>query len=228
MSVSKCGTVRPSGVWLCWRMKIDCYTDWRNAAFSPDGRALVTWQEGSTSVLLWSTADWAAAPRVLERRKPGATDVAFSSDSQMLAVCMSGEVCLWRLPGGEPGPVWREPGYFMCVAFNPTDSTQLAVGGGKQLHSLWLANVGAWEAATLAVERTLAVNIRSVEHRTEGLKPCAFSPDGKQLVASASDDVVYFWDAVSGALLRVVKEARGDIGAFAYSPSGKQLCQVHT
>src|SRR5205085_869028 len=59
----------------------------------------------------------------------------------------------------------------------------------------------------------------------------AWSPDGKRIASSSSDNTVQVWDATSGKLVYTYRGNSDTVSAVAWSPDGKRMasgCSDHT
>jgi WD40 repeat protein len=172
------------------------------AAFSPDGKTLVTGDMGG-GVCLWDVKTGARRPLAGHKTvMPGGMTVplagqvscvVFSPDGSLIASCCDGGPAakLWNaksgalvgeLQGGVPGLDW--------VAFSP-DGNLLALCG-----SSW-PGVRIWEVKT-----------RKLLSSMEGFGRCrktVFSRDGKELLGYCSHGYgVFIWEIQSGKLLKQI------------------------
>ncbi len=151
--------------------------------------------------------------RRLTGHKEGIHSLAFSADSNSLAVG-SRTVQVWDVTTGkERGSCETIPGGLPLVALSP-DGKTLATGGRDAPHAVLL-----WDAATGRPQD------RFPGH-TGPIASLAFSPDGKQVATAAwrsAEAEVRLWEAATGQLLREFPAHPGGVTAVSFSPDGKCL-----
>lgn len=174
-------------------------------AFTPDGKGLVA-RTGSFALQLWDLASGKAVHEIVNQRGYPIYTVALSTDGRRLAWVdvKTNAICLWdtvarkeirRLGGGVTGVI--------ALAFAP-DGKTLASGGHDRLVHLWNIETGQ-ELNSWVSHRWMATSV-------------AYFPDGRT-VASASNQEVWLWDAVTG---REIRSLQGAI-ALAIAPDGRTL-----
>ncbi len=172
-----------------------------DAAFSPDGKLVVTGADDGTA-RLWNAATGRPVGLIL-RHPREVTSVAFNPDGMtVLTGCLDGNSRLWRTATGEPaGPLLHSEGQGpVSAAFSP-DGTRIVTGreGWAQV----------WDSAT---GRPLAGPYRKFG------TPLAFSPDGKSILTPG--DLAYLWDAATGQPAGVPLKNPGSSRSIAMSPDG--------
>jgi WD40 repeat protein/tetratricopeptide (TPR) repeat protein len=183
------------------------------AAFSPDGRLVVTASEDKTA-RVWETMTGKSLARMR-----GHSDIvwcaAFSPDGTLVVTASGdGRARLWRADTGKVvtelrihakilGMGWHS---VLSAAFSP-DGRLVATASGKVC--LWAVPTGEM-VAELDGDAQSAVQV-------------AFSPDGKWLVAGGEDGTAWIREVATG---RVVAELRGHTGKLqqvAFSSDGKRV-----
>jgi WD40 repeat protein len=186
-------------------------------AFSADGKHLAT-TSGSLmhdppeagEVLVWDT-DWATPPLTLHPSLGVVFRLAFSPDSQRLALTgMGGTVQVCEAASGKEVLTLRgHKGWVESVAFSP-DGTRLATGDA--------------EGIILVRDATTGEQLLTLRAHTGGVLALAYSPDGQRLVSASYDPIrgrgeVRLWDSVVG---REVLALPGWY-AVAWSADGRRL-----
>jgi hypothetical protein len=220
------------------------------AAFSPDGRRLVTGGPGGSIRLsdLPSGREVATVPA----HRGALRGLAFSPDGRTLA--SGGEdadIHLWDVGAdgnslSHRAAITRGHGDFIVsdLAFAP-DGRALASGGdpqtGRPLHTLRghtaivyrIAFNPTAEGPALASashdgtvrlwRRGTYQELPPLPARAGYAYAVAFSPDGKTVAAAYARKCVKLWDAATGAERRSLEEFAGRVAAVAFSPDGKSV-----
>jgi WD40 repeat protein len=185
--------------------------------FSNDGKLLASLSSDSsnsgskTEIVVWNLIEKKEANRIAISPGKKYYGVAFSPDSQRLAMAVAGGLQLWDRSTGKM--LWQAETteFFTELAFSPDGRTlALSSFGG------W---IGLWNALTGDRGGTLAAH-RGEIHRIH------FSPDGKRLASAGRDRVVRIWEVAAG---RVEREFRGhdsDVWDVAFTADGTRLASV--
>ena len=188
----------------------------QSIAVSGDGHTLAAVSIGPKPVRLWDITD-PAAPTAL----PAPTGVPDSATEQgvtfdstghtLVAVGTNGEGYVWNLaaPGGKPRTfsVGTTGSTLDTVIYDPHGD--LVVGNRH-------GQVDFLDPTTLKVVRELRVAA------TTRIDVLAFSPDGRQLVAGDSSNVLTRWDTSTWAEIDTVNSP-GPVTGVAYTPDGHTL-----
>jgi WD40 repeat protein/serine/threonine protein kinase/Flp pilus assembly protein TadD len=187
------------------------------AAFSPDGKTLVTWvadreQTASVGVRLWDLG----TSRVRLTLKLG-FDVlhcaAFSPDGRTLATGrQGGAVTLWDpTTGRQRMTLQQREGATIdafAVAFS-NDGKVLAAGNNQGGLRLWDVETGQLKV--------------SFKGHTDAIRSVAFSPDDRTLLSGSADRTARLWDVVTGQELLTLKGHKSPVHRVAFAPDGKRL-----
>lgn len=201
------------------------------AAFSPDGRRVLTCGAGGTCCL-WDVAIGSLLA-MLSGHGGAVRAAAFSPDGTRIAtVTDDGTTRLWEATGQgaalgalratlkDPGDPARSPKRswvedwgidptVRIVGFSP-DSRILATASDDATARLWDATAGALRA--------------TLRGHSKRLSSIAFSPDGTRVLTSSFDDTARLWDARTGAALATLGQPTGGHPALArFSPDGVAL-----
>jgi WD40 repeat protein len=197
--------------------------DVNSAAFSPDGKTIVSgsggnyepWGEFSrdNTLRLWNAATGQEL-RVLSGHSSFVLSVAFSPDGRTIVSGSADKtVKLWdAATGREIRTITGHSGDVNSVAFSPDGKTIVSGSEDKTLK--------LWDAAT-------GREIRTITGHSLGLRSVAFSPDGKTIVSSSWGSIK-FWDAETGRELNTVTGHSDGIYSLAFSPDGKTVLSAST
>jgi WD40 repeat protein/serine/threonine protein kinase len=161
------------------------------------------------------------APVTFLAYRPDGKQVATIGNDQTLRLwdpATGREVALCR---AEAAPPHRDRNHH--VAYSP-DGSRIASSAGWDVNQVASgAKEGAgtsrlWDVST---SKEIAV----LANGQEGLRPVAFSPDGRR-VAVGSGNLVHLCDAVTGRRLAVLGPHAESVTSPAYSPDGKRLASV--
>jgi WD40 repeat protein/serine/threonine protein kinase/DNA-binding XRE family transcriptional regulator len=178
------------------------------AAFSPDGRAVLTVGD-KNAARLWDTATGQELLRFAGHTAP-IRQAAFSPDGKRAVTASDdGTARVWDAASGQEllrfaghtGPV-------TSVAFAP-DGSAVVTGGGDMTARIWNPVTGK-EAVVLT-------------GHTAGVSDVAFSPDSKWVATTSGDSSVRLWDAATGKEVRQFLGHSGFVSSAAFSPDGAYL-----
>jgi WD40 repeat protein len=186
-----------------------------SAAFSPDGKALLTGSADRTA-RLWDAATGKPRGLSLTHEHP-VSSVAFSPDGKRLLTCESGPnntdthwARLWDAATGRPlGAPLRCDNSPRVSAFSPDGRLVLVAGSRK---------VRCWRVADRQTVRAVSLDFKWAYGREIS---AALSPDGATL-AVADLDTLRLWDPRSGRVLRRWPFPE-PLRSLQFSPDGKTL-----
>jgi len=181
------------------------------AAFSPDGRLIITIDSGSTR--LWDAHNGQALPVV-----PGQGDptlfATFGPDGRQMLTSGDRTTRLWDATTGKPiGSPLAHEGNVTGARFSPAGHRLLTTSGSA---SLGAARV--WDAATGHPVTP------PLPH--EGACPATFTPDGRRVVTGGPHGSVWLWD--TAVMAHAAPPLRHLIGVrqVAFSPDSRRALTV--
>jgi len=178
------------------------------AAFSPDGRRVVTASIDKT-VRVWDAAT--GKEIAVFQHDDGVNGVTFSPDGKrVLTSCYDATARIWDVATGKELLALRgHERYVTVAAFSPDGKRVVTVVFGGAVR-LWEANSGK-ELFILnggdALKATTAV----------------FSPDSKRLLTTSDDFTTRVWDVATGKEVALMDHLIGPVLRAAFSPDGKRV-----
>jgi WD40 repeat protein/serine/threonine protein kinase len=183
----------------------------RAAAFSRDGKTILTAAGTAGTAHLWSAVD--GRPLCPPMRHAGAIHdhcTAFSPDGKLALTGSHDKTArLWSVPAGQAfGPPLQHDGQVWAVAFSPDDKTILTGSDDR--------TVRLWDAAS-------GTPIGTPIPQPEAVNALAISPDGKTFVAGHGSGAVQLWDVATRIPLGKPFPHPGSVETLAFSPDGKSV-----
>jgi WD40 repeat protein len=221
-----------------------------SAAFSPDGRYIVTASGGDRTARLWNV-DTGKEIRVFRGHDDGIISAAFSSDGRrVVTASMDKTARLWDVDTGTEIRVFRGHSSHVSTATVSPDGSRLVTASWDGTVRLWNVDTGTEIRAFRHSDRVFSAafsidgrhivtasadgtaRLWDVNTGTEtrafnghsGLVFCAaFSPDGRRLVTASLDNTARLWDVGTGTELRTLKGHDGRVYSAAFSPDGRRV-----
>ncbi|WP_437727535.1 nSTAND1 domain-containing NTPase [Sorangium sp. So ce861] len=180
----------------------------RSAAFSPDGKRIVTASADRTA-RVWS-ADGAGQPLVLRGHEDTVYSAAFSPDGERIVTASADRTArVWSADGtGEPLVLRGHEDWVRTATFSP-DGERIVTGSNDHSVRVWSAD-GAGQHLVLRGHEGPVLS-------------AAWSSDGKRIVTACSDRTARVWNA-DGTGQRLVLRGHGlAVWSAAFSPDGERI-----
>jgi WD40 repeat protein/tetratricopeptide (TPR) repeat protein len=176
-----------------------------SAAFSPEGRSLVTASEDGTA-RLWDVSTGKQLTPPL-RHATKVLQAAFSPGGRRLVTASAGAARLWDTATGKL--LWSLPhrGRVLQASFS-RDGRRLVTAGADRTARIWDTKTGKEIAPSL-------------KHR-KGVRKASFSPDGRHVVTASLDRTARVWEAKTGKCLSVLKH-KDKVWDAEFSPDGRRI-----
>ena len=224
-------------------------------AISPDSQILAV-VDISTAVILFDLASGSellTLPRTnINTSASSSSFLAFSPDSQTLAVVLGDTVKLFNAASGQETSTIVAKGSTSIIFSR--DGQSLYAGGwngitvwdvasGAQIRSMGdmtnqgsclalspdgilLASGGSFDQPIVLWEAATGRQLRTFAGHTGGVNSLVFSPDGKLLASSAGDVTIKLWDVSSGKVLQTLVGHTQPATDLAFSPDGATLISI--
>lgn len=179
----------------------------KSAAYSFDGRFVVTSSEDDRGVCIWDVTTLQVVCR-LPHTKP-VYSAKFSPDGlRVLTACMDGNARVWSVRTGKIELLLHHGGAVRFANFSK-DGQLIATGGTDHMALLWNATNGHRIGKPL--EHGGWVNY------------AAFSPDGKLLVTASGDHKARVWEVATGRKISTDLIHRDSVSSADFSPDGRLI-----
>jgi WD40 repeat protein len=220
-----------------------------SAAFSPDGRRVVTASSDRTAQVWDAATGRPIGPAMLH---PGmATSAAFSPDgSRILTICQT-VARVWDAATGRELLQLRYEGttWVRSATFSP-DGQRILTSADDNTLSVWDASTGRRVGTPIHVDqipvstafspdgRRVVIGSRraamvydlstgqEIQPRLEHgdwVTSVAFSPDGRRILTGSDDNTAQLWDAATHRPLLPVLWHRSRVSSVAFSPDGRRI-----
>jgi eukaryotic-like serine/threonine-protein kinase len=191
--------------------------DYARVAYSPDGELVAT--VGIHGVKLWNVASGAETrllPDHPELGQPPYTNtvaLAFRPDGKHIATTGRNVLTIWDTATGEivhKITIHGERLVIASLAYSP-DGKSIATAVQPQRYIP--AEMRIWNAET-------GEEVKRIDGGGRGIR---FSPDGKRIAASHTDNAVGLWDVFSGELVLTLKGHAAPVSRLAFHPDGSRI-----
>jgi WD40 repeat protein len=184
----------------------------RSAAFSPDGKRIVTASQDKTA-RLWDAETGKPVGEPLKGHEGYVLSAAFSPDGKRIVTASEDTTAqLWDAKTGKPiGEPLKSYGFVLSAAFSPDGKRIVIVSWANNTAQLWDAETGKPVGEPLKGHEGFVLS-------------AAFSPDGKRIVTASEDKTVRLWDAETGKPIgEPLKGHEESVSSAAFSPDGKRI-----
>jgi WD40 repeat protein len=220
-----------------------------SAAFSPDGRRVVTASDDKTA-RIWDV-ETGAQIAMLKGHDNKVWSAAFSPDGRRIVTASQDKTArIWDAATGAQIAVLKHDDWVLSATFSP-DGRRVATGSAQAKARIWDAATGAQisvlaahysavtsvafspdgrRIATASEDKTAGIwdaatgtKIITLEGHDDEVNSSAFSPDGKHVVTASQDHTARIWDAATGAQVAVLKGDDSPVRSAAFSPDGRRV-----
>jgi WD40 repeat protein len=211
-----------------------------NAAWSPDGRRILTWSSDGTA-RIWD-ADTGRQLHVLSGHAPYLVHACWSPEgTRVLTVASaifrspSGGTSeaggrgidrvtfqTWNVATGRRLATWKAPGLTNGRGYhNPLLATAFSPDGRRVLTAACV--LPGWPTVH---DAETGEELAALKGHQAPSGAAAWSPDGRLLVTAALDGTACVWDAATYRLLWTYRDHQDAIGLVRFSPDGKRVLTV--
>ena len=191
----------------------------KSVVFSPDGNTLASGSYDET-VRLWDVSSGNLL-LTFAAHANGVSEVLYLPDGKMLLShgLREGTIHLWNAQTGEFIRTFSGHTGNLLSMTSSTDGKTIAGGTDVGTFYLWETQTG--ELKTNIVNVTGSVGVNDI------VDSVVFSPDGQTLISvNVNDDVINFWDVVSGEHIKTISSPPASTDKVIFSPNGKTLAST--
>ena len=178
----------------------------RGAAFSPDGRTVLTASEDKTA-RLWDAATGQTL-HTLRGHEDSVVSAVFSGRT-ILTASDDNTARLWDAATGQTLQTLR--GHEAAVSsavFSPDGRTVLTASKDNTAR--------LWDAAT-------GDNLQTLHGHESAVYSAVFSPDGRTILTASADNTARLWDAATGDNLEILRGHEAAVYSAVFSPDGQTV-----
>jgi WD40 repeat protein len=180
-----------------------------SAAFSPDGKLIVTAVDDGTAQI-WNVASGQSVQTLIGDLNDGVMSAMFSPDGKSVLTTTIETTRIWDVASGRLRLTLTRPtgrtGGGAEAAFSPNGKRVVAVNSD--------GTARIWEVATGRLLHTLG--------NTGGVNSApVFSTNGRLVVTAGVDGTARIWDVASGRLLHALTGNTGGLNSAVFSPNGR-------
>ncbi|MEM9492122.1 MAG: WD40 repeat domain-containing protein, partial [Myxococcota bacterium] len=183
------------------------------AAFSPDGRRVVTASLDHRARV--HSADGTALPVILEGHRHAIKSVLFSPDGRRVVTASADRtVRVWNADGsGQPLVLRGHSKQVLYAAFS-RDGSRIISASRDGTARIWAAD-GSGQPHILSGHSGIVFS-------------ASFSRDGRRVVTASEDGTARVWDAATGAPLTVLTGHENYVRSAHFDPSGQRIVTAST
>jgi WD40 repeat protein/TPR repeat protein len=179
-----------------------------SAAFSPEGRRIVTASDDKTA-RIWDATTGREIVR-LSGHADSLNSAAFAPDGRRLVTASYDKTArIWDASTGQQLLLLSgHTGRVRSAAFSP-DGLRVVTASNDKTIRLWDATTGQQQLL--------------LSGHSETVRSAAFSPDGRRVVTASDDQTARIWNAVTGAQIMVLSGHDNAVWSAAFSPDGLRI-----
>lgn len=176
-----------------------------SAAFSPDGKSIVTASLDQTAQIWEASTGKSLMP--LGGHKGPVYSAAFSPDGQLVVTASEdGTARVWTARTGQPLRELQHTVAVFSAAFSP-DGKLVVTASADGTARVWEATIGQ--------------SVAELRGHEGPVRSAAFSPDGRFLVTASDDNTIRVWEANTGKGLAELRGQAEAVYSAAFSANGK-------
>jgi WD40 repeat protein len=181
------------------------------AAFSPDGKLLVT--TGRRNGYVWEVGTWSQL-HLLVGHDAALTDVVFAKDGRVVTTSVDSSARVWNPSTGELifALAAQHQQKVLAAAWSP-DGREVVTASADQTARVWNSPLGSTPFVLAG-------------HR-DAVDGVSFAPDGRLVLTASADGTARLWDP-SVPSLQPLATQPGSVSTVSYSPDGRLVLAAGT